>query len=65
VGHFASSGSMAMCVAIRTIILRGENYVIQAGARVVADAEPEGVYEVVQARLKALYKAIESAEEGF
>ncbi len=65
VGHFASSGGMDLCIAIRTVILRGEHYVIQAGGRVVADAEPEQVYEVVQGRLKALYKAIELAEEGF
>jgi anthranilate synthase component 1 len=65
IGHFTSQGNMDLCVAIRMILLKGETYILQAGGRVVADAEPEGVYATVQERLKAMGKAIEMAEEGF
>lgn len=56
---------MSLSLAVRTILLRGECYLLQAGGRVLAEIDPEQVYGTVQARLKDLHKAIESAEAGF
>jgi anthranilate synthase component 1 len=65
VGYFSLSGDMDWCIAIRTIIMKGKNYFLQAGAGIVADSVPEREFVESNDKIAALRKAIEMAEEGF
>ena len=65
VGYFSLSGDMDWCIAIRTIVMKGKDYFLQAGAGIVADSEPGREYQECMDKLAALKKAIQNAEEGF
>jgi anthranilate synthase component 1 len=41
VGYFGFSGNMDMCINIRTVVIKGRQAYIQAGAGIVADSIPE------------------------
>lgn len=62
VGYFSYDGGMDMCIAIRTMILRGKKIEIQAGAGIVADSIPENEYKETLNKARALELAIEVAE---
>jgi anthranilate synthase component 1 len=64
VGYFGFDGSMDMCIAIRTIIKRGETAYIQAGAGIVADSDPTTEYFETLSKARALETAIPMAEAG-
>ena len=64
VGYFGLSGNMDTCITIRTIILKNSTYYLQGGAGIVADSKPEKEYKETLNKIKALEKAIESAEKG-
>ena len=40
VGYFGFDGAMDTCIAIRTLVARGNNVTVQAGAGIVADFDP-------------------------
>ena len=65
VGYFSLSGDTDWCIAIRTIVMKGKDYFLQAGAGIVADSNPEREYQECMDKLAALKKAIQNAEEGF
>jgi anthranilate synthase component 1 len=65
VGYFDLRENMDMCITIRTIIMKGGKYYIQAGAGIVYDSDPSREYEETLDKLKALARSIEIAEEGF
>lgn len=52
------------CIAIRTIVLRDEEVLVQAGAGIVADSVPEHEYAETVNKARALFRAIEMAERG-
>jgi anthranilate synthase component 1 len=52
------------CIAIRTIVLKGREASLQAGAGIVADSIPEREYEETVNKARALVRAIEMAERG-
>jgi anthranilate synthase component I len=52
------------CIAIRTIVLRGEEATVQAGAGIVADSVPEHEYAETVNKARAMFRAIEMAETG-
>ncbi len=62
VGYFDFFGNMNTCITIRTIVLKGNDAYIQAGAGIVADSIPEREYEETLNKAKGLLKAIEIAE---
>jgi anthranilate synthase component 1 len=64
VGYFSFSGNMDTCINIRTIVIKGRQAYIQAGAGIVADSVPEREYEETCNKAKAMMKAIELAEGG-
>ncbi|RJR47013.1 MAG: anthranilate synthase component I [Desulfobacteraceae bacterium] len=64
VGYFSYSGNMDLCITIRTILLRDERIIIQAGAGIVADSDPDREYEEVNHKAAALIKAVELAASG-
>src|SRR5438445_11232075 len=41
VGYFGFSGNMDTCINIRTVVIKGRQAFIQAGAGIVADSDPE------------------------
>jgi anthranilate synthase component 1 len=63
VGYFSYDGSMDTCIAIRTLMMRGQTVSVQAGAGIVADSNPDREYEETLNKAKALAVAVEMAEQ--
>ncbi|MEW6398277.1 MAG: anthranilate synthase component I [Bacillota bacterium] len=61
VGYFAFSGNADMCITIRTVQMRRGRVVVQAGAGIVADSDPDREYEETLAKARALLLAVEAA----
>ncbi len=53
VGYFSGNGNMDFALAIRTMVIKGGNAYIQAGAGIVHDSVPEKEYEETIHKLKA------------
>jgi anthranilate synthase component I len=64
VGYFSYDGSMDMCIAIRTVVMRGKMIYLQAGAGIVADSDPTKEYQETLNKARAVAIAIENAENG-
>jgi anthranilate synthase component 1 len=64
VGYFSFSGNMDTCITIRSVLIRDGKAYVQAGAGIVADSEPEREYEETLNKAKAIFRAIQLAEEG-
>lgn len=62
VGYFSYDGSLDTCIAIRTMVMRGQTVSVQAGAGLVADSDPEREYQETVNKARALFAAVESAE---
>ncbi len=52
------------CIAIRTIVLRDGEAMVQAGAGIVADSVPEHEYAETVNKARAMFRAIEMAQRG-
>jgi anthranilate synthase component 1 len=52
------------CIAIRTIVLRDGQALVQAGAGIVADSIPEHEYAETLNKARAMFRAIEMAQKG-
>jgi anthranilate synthase component I len=52
------------CIAIRTIVLRDGQAMVQAGAGIVADSIPEHEYAETVNKARAMFHAIEMAQKG-
>jgi anthranilate synthase component 1 len=63
-GYFGHQGDMDMCITIRTIVMVGDRFYVQAGAGIVADSDPLGEYEETLSKARALVHAVARAEEG-
>jgi anthranilate synthase component 1 len=63
VGYFSFDGALDTCIAIRTLVMRGQTAYLQAGAGLVADSDPTREYEETLNKARALMKAIENAEQ--
>lgn len=68
VGYFGypvgGKGNMDFCITIRTIVHRGRQAFIQAGAGIVADSDPIREYQECVNKAGALAQAIQMAETG-
>ena len=64
VGYFSFSGNMDTCINIRTIVVKGRDAYIQAGAGIVADSVPSREYQETVNKARAMVRAIEIAGEG-
>jgi anthranilate synthase component 1 len=58
VGYFDLQGSMDFCITIRTIVMRGDEAMIQAGAGIVADSDPEREWEEIHSKARILFRAV-------
>jgi len=55
---------MDTCINIRTILVKGNDAFIQAGAGIVADSVPAREYRETVNKAKAMIKAIEIGRSG-
>jgi anthranilate synthase component 1 len=55
------SGNLTSCIAIRTLLMQGEQGHIQAGGGIVADSVPESEYQESVNKSRAVVRAIERA----
>ncbi len=62
VGYADFSGNMDTCIALRTLVLKGQTAYLQAGAGIVADSVPELEREETLNKARGLLRAIEMAE---
>ncbi|CUS97834.1 anthranilate synthase component I [Candidatus Chrysopegis kryptomonas] len=59
VGYIDFSGNIDFCIAIRTIVMKGNKAYFQAGAGIVHDSNPEREYQETLDKLEATFKAVE------
>jgi anthranilate synthase component 1 len=57
VGYFDLQGSMDFCITIRTVVMKGDEAMIQAGAGIVADSDPEKEWEEIHNKARILFRA--------
>ncbi len=57
------SGNFDSCIAIRSMLIKGDQGYIQAGGGIVADSVPEEEYEESVNKAKAVVRAVERARE--
>src|SRR5437868_9019169 len=62
VGYIDFSGNMDTCIALRTMVLKGQTAYLQAGAGIVADSVPAAEYEETITKAMGLLRALEIAE---
>jgi len=58
------SGNLDSCIAIRTLVAKGNRAYVQAGGGVVADSVPEREYQETVNKSRALLAALEAAHKG-
>ena len=58
------SNNLDSCIAIRTLVVRGNKGYIQAGGGIVADSVPESEYMETVNKSRALIRAIKLAQAG-
>lgn len=61
-GYVDFSGDMDFCITIRTMIKKGKNVYLQAGAGIVADSVPENEYKECCNKVMALAKTLVEEE---
>jgi anthranilate synthase component 1 len=54
---------MDTCIALRTLVLKGQTAYLQAGAGIVADSVPASEYEETMNKARGLLRALEMAEK--
>jgi anthranilate synthase component 1 len=64
VGYFDFSGNMDMCIAIRTVVFRGNRATIGVGAGIVANSDPSLEYDETRDKARVLLAALDAAEAG-
>jgi anthranilate synthase component 1 len=62
VGYADFSGHMDTCIALRTLVLKGQTAYLQAGAGIVADSDPASEREETLNKARGLLRALEMAE---
>lgn len=64
VGYLSFAGNMDLAIAIRTLVVQGNRFYLQAGAGIVADSDPEMEYQETLNKAQGVRKAIELACAG-
>jgi anthranilate synthase component 1 len=63
IGYFGYNGNLDTCIVIRTIVMNGKKVFINAGAGIVADSDPETEYQETLNKARAMFRAVELAEQ--
>jgi anthranilate synthase component 1 len=61
IGYFSYLGDMDLCIAIRTLVVRGGRGYLQAGAGIVADSRPAAEYAETFNKARGILGAVELA----
>ena len=61
VGYLSFSGDLDTCITIRTLVVRGDEISVTAGAGIVADSDPETEEKETENKVAALLAAIDLA----
>lgn len=61
VGYIAANGQMDTCIALRTALVKDGELILQAGAGIVADSDPDSEWEECRNKARALVRAAEEA----
>jgi anthranilate synthase component 1 len=61
-GYLDLRGNLDFCIAIRTLVMRGRQALVQAGAGIVADSDPAAERRETEAKAGALLEALRLAE---
>lgn len=61
--HLDYSGNLDACVALRTIVVKGQRALVQAGTTIVHNSSPEREFVETVNQVRTLIKAIEIAEK--
>lgn len=64
VGYFSYDGSMDTCITIRSLVIKGDQVYLQAGAGIVADSDPSKEYEECFNKARPVSLAVDFAEKG-
>lgn len=64
IGYFGFDGAMDTCLAIRTMVGRGNTVSVQAGAGIVADSDPSTEYQETVNKASAMLRSIDAAESN-
>ncbi len=64
VGYVGYDGTMDMCIAIRTMVIKDGTIYAQAGAGLVADSVPESEFDETVNKARGLLKAVSLSIEG-
>ena len=65
VGYFSFTGNMDFCITIRTIVIKDKMLLIQAGAGIVADSDPDAEYQETVNKAEGMMQAVRLAASGF
>nr|WP_145101199.1 anthranilate synthase component I [Anatilimnocola aggregata] len=63
VGYIDYAGNMDTCIALRTLVVQGNQAYVQAGAGIVADSNPTSEYQETLNKARGLLFAIESTQQ--
>ncbi|MCU1299486.1 MAG: anthranilate synthase component [Acidobacteriaceae bacterium] len=58
------AGNLDSCIAIRTMLMKGKQAYLQAGAGIVADSDPEREFQECMSKAGAVLRAVETARGG-
>jgi anthranilate synthase component I len=58
------AGNLDSCIAIRTLLMKGNKAYLQAGAGIVADSDPQREFEETESKARALLRAVEMARNN-
>ena len=61
VGYVSFTGNLDMAIAIRTLVTKGDQVYLQAGAGIVADSDPDAEYEESVNKARAVVRALAMA----
>jgi len=61
VGYLSFTGNLDFAIAIRTLLSRGDQVYVQAGAGIVADSDPEAEYQETVNKARAVIRALQMA----
>jgi anthranilate synthase component I len=64
VGYVSFAGNLDACITIRTVLFWQGRALVQVGAGIVADSDPESEYVETMNKARAVRRAIELAEAG-
>jgi anthranilate synthase component 1 len=58
------AGNLDSCIAIRTLLMKGNKAYLQAGAGIVADSDPQREFEETENKARGVLRAVEMARKN-